>query len=98
MAKVRRKPDVAQRTQYCHMYRVLLHNDDITTFWFVMYILTGVFRLEVGKAAKVASQAHHTGISLVGVMPLEQAEFRVDRAHSMARAQKYPLTFTYEQE
>jgi ATP-dependent Clp protease adapter protein ClpS len=43
-------------------------------------------------------EAHHTGVALVCVEPLEQAEFHVDRAHALARGAKYPLTFTYEPE
>ena len=42
--------------------------------------------------------AHNTGVALVTVLPLEEAELRTEQAHSLARTQKFPLTFTYEPE
>jgi ATP-dependent Clp protease adapter protein ClpS len=43
-------------------------------------------------------EAHHSGVAFVAAYALEQAEFRVDQAHSVARTHKFPLTFTYEPE
>jgi ATP-dependent Clp protease adaptor protein ClpS len=78
------------------MYKVLIHNDDVTPMDFVVYVLMEVFKKTVQDAADIMVTAHHGGVALVTVLPLEQAELRADQAHSLARAQKYPLTFTYE--
>jgi ATP-dependent Clp protease adapter protein ClpS len=37
-------------------------------------------------------------VALVCVETLEQAEFHVDQAHSLARGAKHPLTLSYEPE
>jgi len=42
--------------------------------------------------------AHTREIALVDVMGLEEAEFRVEQAHSLSRTAHYPLTFTIEPE
>lgn len=96
--KTEKKVKEEQKTKECPMYRVLVHNDDVTTYDFVIRMLTEVFKLEEPKAAEVACEAHIKGLALVIVLPLEQAEFRVDQAHSISRAKKFPLTFTYEPE
>jgi ATP-dependent Clp protease adaptor protein ClpS len=85
-------------TDLCPQYRVIIHNDDVTPMFFVVFVLTTIFRLDAGEAEVVMWEAHQTGAALVGVYPLEQAEFLVDRAHAKARTDKYPLTFSYEPE
>jgi ATP-dependent Clp protease adaptor protein ClpS len=95
--ETKKKVEEEQKTKQCPLYRVLVHNDDVT-YDFVIRMLTEVFKLEEPKAAEVAWEAHIKGLALVVVLPLEQAEFRVDQAHSIARTKKFPLTFTYEPE
>lgn len=80
------------------MYKVLIHNDDHTPMEFVVYVLMEVFKKNIQDAAEIMIVAHNTGIALVTVLPLEQAELRAQQAHSLARTQKYPLMFTYEPE
>ena len=92
------EPDTHTITRLAPRYRVLIHNDDVTTVEFVVQILTDVFRLAMAQALTVMLEAHQSGAALVGVYSLEEAEFRVDQAHSRARTAKYPLTFTYEPE
>jgi ATP-dependent Clp protease adaptor protein ClpS len=84
-------------TRLAPLYRVLIHNDDKTTMGFVVYVLRTVFtQLAEQDAIAVMLEAHHTGVALVCVETLEQAEHHVDQAHSLARGAKYPLTLTYE--
>jgi ATP-dependent Clp protease adaptor protein ClpS len=85
-------------TRLCPRYRVLIHNDPVTTFEFVIAVLAAVFQKPGREADQIAHEAHGRGLALVALLPLEQAEFKVDRAHSLARAAKYPLKFTYEPE
>ena len=80
------------------MYKILIHNDDVTPMDFVVYVLMEVFKKNIQDAAEIMIVAHKTGIALVTVLPLEQAELRSQQAHSLARTQKYPLMFTYEPE
>jgi len=77
-------------------WKVLLHDDPVTAFEFVRSMLERVFDQPASQALRITREAHETGVALVEVLPLEQAEFRRDRAHSLARAQGYPLTLTLE--
>jgi len=77
-------------------HRVMLHNDDVTPMDFVVEVLVSLFIPDRNKALEVMWAAHREKMALVGVMPLERAEFRVERAHERARANGYPLTFTIE--
>jgi len=97
-----RKPEVKtttkERVKHNPMYRVLIHNDDVTTFQFVIDVLVSIFKRESNEAVDIAMEAHKSGVALVVVLPLEVAELRVDQAKSKSRAAKYPLTFSYEPE
>jgi len=89
-------PEAGTVSRLAPRYRVLIHNDEVTTMAFVIRVLQTVFALDLALAWKVMLEAHSQGVALVAVLPLEQAEFKVEKAHSMARTAKYPLTFTYE--
>src|SRR5262245_13064518 len=90
--------ETKEKTRHAPRYRVLIHNDSVTTMDFVVHILRTIFQKSEEEALQIMLRAHHTGISHVATLPLEQAEFRVDQSHSMARARKFPLKFTYEPE
>lgn len=90
------EPEV--RVRPAPRYKVFVHNDDVTPMLFVVHVLTSIFGLETRRASEVMLEAHTTGVAFVIALTLEQAEFRVERAHGVARASGYPLTFTYEPE
>lgn len=79
-------------------YRVIIHNDHVTTFEFVINILVTVFLLSFFKATRVAFEAHHRGNAYVCTLPLEEAKSRVFKAQFAAREKGFPLTFTIEPE
>jgi len=78
------------------MYKVLIHNDPVTSFEFVVRILVYVFNREVKAAWKLAHEVHTSDVGLAGIYPLEHAEHLVEQAKSLARTEKYPLTFSIE--
>ncbi len=78
------------------MYRVILHNDDVTPMDFVVTVLLRFFISVREKAYEIMMTAHREGAATVAVMPLERAEFKVTRAHDFIRAQDQPLTFSIE--
>jgi ATP-dependent Clp protease adaptor protein ClpS len=80
------------------MYKVLVHNDPVTTIEFVVKTLMDVFRKTEEEACLIAREANDSDIALVDVMPLEHAEMRVEIAHSLALSAKCPLKFTIEPE
>jgi ATP-dependent Clp protease adaptor protein ClpS len=94
---VRKKhPKSTERVKLAPLYRVIIHNDDVTPMDFVVRVLKEVFHKAATEAVRIMLEAHVTGAALVAVMPLEQAELRVEQAHSLARTAKYPLRFSYE--
>ena len=97
-AKTQQDQETRSRTQHAPRYRVLIHNDDVTPMEFVVSTLRSVFHKRMTEAVTIMLRAHTTGIAHVDTLPLEQAEFRVDQAHSLARVQKLPLKLTYEPE
>lgn len=78
------------------LWKVLVHDDPVTTFEFVQSMLGKSFGKATGEARRIAQEANDTGVALVTVLPLETAEFKVEQAHLAARAAGYPLTFTLE--
>ena len=90
--------EVKDQVRQAPQCRVLIHNDDVTPMDFVVCVLLEVFKKNEADAIEIMLTAHSTGVALVAVLPLEEAELRVDQAHSMARTAKYPLTFTCEPE
>jgi ATP-dependent Clp protease adaptor protein ClpS len=79
-------------------YRVIIHNDDVTTFDFVIAVLVTIFDLSFGRAEHIAYQAHTRGQAYVATLPLHEAKSRVFKAQYAARQQGFPLTFSIEPE
>jgi len=79
-------------------YRVIIHNDDVTTFEFVIAVLVNIFDLPVNRAIDITYEAHTRGNAYVATLPLEEAKSRVFKAQYVARQQGFPLTFTIEPE
>ncbi len=80
------------------LHRVLIHNDEVTPYDFVISILLRFFHLNSVDAERVTWTAHTGGIALVAVLPLKDAEYKVGRAHFASSLEGYPLTFSIEPE
>lgn len=94
----KRQEETRQKPRHAPMYRVFIHNDNVTPMDFVVHILRVNFQKPEEEAIQIMLKAHHTKLAHVATLPLEQAEFRVDQTHSLARARKFPLMLTYEPE
>jgi ATP-dependent Clp protease adaptor protein ClpS len=79
-------------------YRVIIHNDNVTTFEFVIAVLIKIFGLSTYRSEQIAYQTHTEGNAYVTTLPLEEAKSKVFKAQYLARQQGYPLTFTIEPE
>ncbi len=77
-------------------YRVIVHNDDVTPMDFVIEVLIRFFSLSRERSTNIMLEAHNSGQALVAIMPLEQAEFKVQRSHEFSRSNGYALTLTIE--
>jgi ATP-dependent Clp protease adaptor protein ClpS len=78
--------------------KVLIHNDDITPYDFVITVLIRFFPLTTKEAERITWTAHTTGIALVAILPSSEAQQRVGRAHFAASLEGFPLSFSIEPE
>jgi len=92
------REDEQQETAYEPLFRVIIHNDDVTPMDFVVHVLTRIFALLQPDAVKVMFTAHYRGEAVVQIMPKSEAEKRINRAHFAAGVEGYPLHFSLETE
>ena len=87
-----------QETAYEPLFRVIIHNDDVTPMDFVVRVLRSIFMLLVPDAVKVMYTAHYRGEAVVQILPRSEAEKRINKAHFAAGLEGYPLHFSMEPE
>jgi ATP-dependent Clp protease adaptor protein ClpS len=87
-----------QQTAFEPLYRVTIHNDDVTPMDFVVQILTGIFQLLLPDAVNVMYTAHYLGTAYVASLPKSEAQNRINKAHFAAGLEGYPLHFSMEPE
>jgi len=80
------------------LFRVLIHNDNVTPMDFVVHVLKNYFYLSNQKAAEIMLNAHVYGTAYVQTLAKSEAEKRINKAHSEANRAGYPLKFTMEPE
>jgi len=102
MAATTLPPPVKQRKRRTQprqapRYRVLFHNDEITTMEFVIGVLRRFFNHDLVTATKIMLEVHYKGVGLAGTYPLEIAELKQQQTISAARPD-FPLTVTIEPE
>ncbi|HAE23146.1 MAG TPA: ATP-dependent Clp protease adapter ClpS [Spirochaetaceae bacterium] len=85
-----------QDTKEPDEYRVLLLNDDFTTMEFVVAVLVTVFHKSIPEATKIMLDVHRKGRGTVGVYSFDIATTKVQRVHTMARENGFPLRCTME--
>lgn len=92
------KPEIISKPKrrLCPRYKIIMHNDNITTMPFVVAVLRAVFNKSEQDAKQIMLEIHFKEQALVGVYALEHAELKRDQTHSSARARGYPLTCTIE--
>ncbi len=90
--------DAQQEISEGPLYRVIIHNDNITPMDFVTHILISIFLLPDANAAYIMYTAHLKGTAYVQTLPKPEAQKRINKAHFAAAMQSYPLQFTMEPE
>jgi ATP-dependent Clp protease adaptor protein ClpS len=80
------------------MYKVILHNDDYSTFDFVIEVLVEVFNKSNDEAVELTFKVDEEGFAVVGIYPKDIAETKVSLVKFMADEAKYPLLATMEKE
>ena len=86
------------KTELEPLYRVIIHNDDITPMDFVVRVLTSIFYLGTDRAMDIMLTAHIKGMAYVQTLPKTEAEKRINKAHFAAGLEGYPLHFSIEPE
>lgn len=80
------------------MYKVLLHNDDTTSFDFVILVLTQIFHRSLEDAIEITKAIHINQIGIAGSpYTREIAEEKTLETISFSRANNFPLTATFEE-
>jgi ATP-dependent Clp protease adaptor protein ClpS len=90
--------DQQRETTEGPLYRVIIHNDDLTPMEFVLQILVSVFHLTGAHALQVMYTAHYHGSAYVQTLPKPEAQKRIGLAHFSARLNGYPLEFSLQPE
>lgn len=80
------------------LYKVLIHNDNVTPMDFVVHILKTIFFLGVDRASEIMLTAHVNGNAYVQTLAKSEAEKRIDKAHVESNNAGYPLKFSTEPE
>lgn len=78
------------------LYRVIIHNDDVTPMDFVVHILGRIFFVTGPDAVQIMLTAHYKGNAHVQTLPKNEAQSRVSKACFAAGLEGYPLRFTIE--
>ncbi len=78
------------------LYRVIIHNDDVTPMDFVVHVLERIFFVTPPDSIHIMLTAHYGGEACVQIIPKSEAEKRVNKAHFAAGLEGYPLHFSIE--
>ena len=85
-----------EKTSLAPRWKVILLNDEVTTFDFVIRLLVGLFHKEAEEAIRLTYEIHVTGAALITVVNRERAELYLEQVRSLSRPRGFPLTATME--
>lgn len=80
------------------MYKVVFHNDNVTTYNFVVYVLMTIFNKTPDAAFEITMAVDKNGSAVAGVYTKEIAEHKVGQTKRLAEEHGYPLKVTAEKE
>jgi len=80
------------------MYKVLMHNDDITPMDFVVSLLSIIFGHNEHNAYTLMMKIHTEGLAVCGIYTYEVAQTRTLQAKALAKNHAWPLNITIEVE
>ena len=78
-------------------YRVIFHNDNVTTVDFVVYALCEVFLKSQAEAILLTTKVHQEGRAIVGTYTYEIASHKTEKTITLARSAHFPLQVTFEE-
>ncbi len=80
------------------LFKVILLNDDYTTWDFVVYVLMRFFNKTEEEANQGTLEVHQKGVYLAGVYEHEIAETKANQVIRSARKEGHPFRATVEPE
>ncbi len=83
-------------TQEPRKYKVIMHNDDVTTMDFVIMVLQDVFFKSFKEAESIMLTIHNEGQAIVGIYTYDIAQSKVLKVKRLAQEQKFPLKLTVQ--
>ena len=84
------------RIEEPQQYKVVFHNDNVTTMEFVTEVLRSVFNKPADEAVALMMRVHREGHAVVGVYSYDVAMTKTSMATTMARQEGFPLQITCE--
>ena len=79
------------------MYNVIMHNDDVTTMDFVVYVLVKIFRKSEEDAETIMLKVHNEGSAVAGTYSKDIALSKANYTMNLAKANNFPLKLTIEE-
>ncbi|MCY2959398.1 MAG: ATP-dependent Clp protease adaptor ClpS [Planctomycetota bacterium] len=98
LPKVETRTETSAESRVAPRWKVILLNDDITTFEFVIDLLVRLFHKERREAVRLTHEVHDTGAAVVEITTFERGELYVEQVRSTARPSGFPLCATLEPE
>lgn len=78
-------------------FKVIFHNDEKTTYDFVIISLVTIFHKTPEQAFDLTQIIHMSGAGIAGIYTKEVAEMKTQETINTARQQGFPLVVTYEE-
>lgn len=98
MGSNQEQTEVINKVKIPKKYKVIMLNDDFTSFEFVQFVLVNVYHKTAQQAKGLANQIHQSGQAIAGVYCLEIAEMKVLQTSELAKVNGYPLKCILEKE
>jgi ATP-dependent Clp protease adaptor protein ClpS len=86
------------KTTKAPMFKVILLNDDYTTWDFVVYVLMRFFSKSEEEAHQGTLEVHQKGVYLAGIYAFEIAETKANQVIRSAKDEGHPFRATVEPE
>lgn len=80
------------------MFKVIFHNDDVTTVDVVLGILMAIFGKDEDEAMEITMNVHEKGQGIAGIYTHETAEQKTLESITVARSYGFPLEVSFEEE
>ena len=86
------------KTREPKKYAVIMHNDDVTTMDFVVYVLQDIFFKTPEDAQSLMMEVHTKGSAVVGVYTYDIAVSKALKTMRIAAGNNFPLKLSWREE